>query len=268
MHSIHRGGLTASFLLEKSTELWYDKINTKEGGRIMALIKCPECGKEISDKATYCPNCGCPSKEFNTPKELSENENPQMFNCVNCGRPLPVGIEECIYCNYNYKEGNNYSDKEIKCHYTIIDIILMGIVLILGMFSVFVSYIIDIFNGYGAVIVYTIIFLLIRKKYYNTLEKKPSIKKCEKCESEDINFTFLQKGSYSSSYVSNNNMVYSSSINDNAKIAVCKNCGFSWEFIRSEEIILELSNIKKWYNFLGLSTVLLFAFAMSISTLW
>lgn len=26
----------------------------------MALIKCSECGKEISDKATLCPNCGAP----------------------------------------------------------------------------------------------------------------------------------------------------------------------------------------------------------------
>lgn len=26
----------------------------------MALIKCPECGKEISDKADSCPECGCP----------------------------------------------------------------------------------------------------------------------------------------------------------------------------------------------------------------
>ena len=26
----------------------------------MALIKCSECGKEISDKATACMNCGCP----------------------------------------------------------------------------------------------------------------------------------------------------------------------------------------------------------------
>lgn len=25
----------------------------------MALIKCPECGNQISDKATICPNCGC-----------------------------------------------------------------------------------------------------------------------------------------------------------------------------------------------------------------
>lgn len=26
----------------------------------MALINCPECNKEISDKATVCPNCGYP----------------------------------------------------------------------------------------------------------------------------------------------------------------------------------------------------------------
>ncbi len=26
----------------------------------MSLIKCPECGKEISDRAVSCPNCGCP----------------------------------------------------------------------------------------------------------------------------------------------------------------------------------------------------------------
>lgn len=28
----------------------------------MALIKCPECGKEISDKAVQCIYCGCPIK--------------------------------------------------------------------------------------------------------------------------------------------------------------------------------------------------------------
>ena len=26
----------------------------------MALIKCPECGKEISDKASACIHCGFP----------------------------------------------------------------------------------------------------------------------------------------------------------------------------------------------------------------
>ena len=26
----------------------------------MAMIKCPECGKDVSDKAKSCPHCGCP----------------------------------------------------------------------------------------------------------------------------------------------------------------------------------------------------------------
>ena len=28
----------------------------------MALINCPECGKEVSDNASKCPNCGCKLK--------------------------------------------------------------------------------------------------------------------------------------------------------------------------------------------------------------
>lgn len=31
--------------------------------RNMALIKCIECGNEISNKAEVCPNCGCPVSE-------------------------------------------------------------------------------------------------------------------------------------------------------------------------------------------------------------
>lgn len=29
----------------------------------MAMINCPECGQEISDKADKCPNCGNPIKK-------------------------------------------------------------------------------------------------------------------------------------------------------------------------------------------------------------
>ena len=36
----------------------------------MALIKCSECGKEISSKAKACPNCGNPiNDESNLPKK-------------------------------------------------------------------------------------------------------------------------------------------------------------------------------------------------------
>ena len=32
----------------------------------MALIKCPECGREISDKAYSCPQCGYPISQDKT----------------------------------------------------------------------------------------------------------------------------------------------------------------------------------------------------------
>jgi predicted amidophosphoribosyltransferase len=32
----------------------------------MALINCPECAKQISDKATACPHCGLPGSYFTT----------------------------------------------------------------------------------------------------------------------------------------------------------------------------------------------------------
>lgn len=51
----------------------------------MALIKCSECNKEISDRAEFCPNCGCPlnnntntivSEETDTVKANNESANP------------------------------------------------------------------------------------------------------------------------------------------------------------------------------------------------
>lgn len=40
----------------------------------MGLIKCPDCGKEISDSAPTCPNCGRPMKV----EESSEAPKPQQ----------------------------------------------------------------------------------------------------------------------------------------------------------------------------------------------
>ena len=53
----------------------------------MALIKCSECGKEISDTAAVCVNCGAPIKKENTmqssgvscPKCGSNNVDSQVF---------------------------------------------------------------------------------------------------------------------------------------------------------------------------------------------
>lgn len=37
----------------------------------MALINCPECGKEVSDRASACIHCGCPLEK----NELNQKEN-------------------------------------------------------------------------------------------------------------------------------------------------------------------------------------------------
>lgn len=49
----------------------------------MALFNCPECGKEISDQAAFCPNCGTPF-------------NKQNFKyCQHCGEQID---KECVVC--------------------------------------------------------------------------------------------------------------------------------------------------------------------------
>lgn len=46
----------------------------------MALIKCPECGKEISDKAKACPNCGFCTEYEKESKVIQENTNKEVLN--------------------------------------------------------------------------------------------------------------------------------------------------------------------------------------------
>lgn len=51
----------------------------------MALIKCTECGKEVSDKAAACPNCGCPvpRDEMNDQtKEELQGESEDVSECA------------------------------------------------------------------------------------------------------------------------------------------------------------------------------------------
>ena len=43
----------------------------------MALIKCTECGHEVSDKASICPNCGCPIESLGAAQEEVIYEEPK-----------------------------------------------------------------------------------------------------------------------------------------------------------------------------------------------
>lgn len=56
----------------------------------MALINCPECGSELSDKATSCPNCGVPL-------------NNQKF-CIHCGSKIDKDCVVCPQCGKQVQE--------------------------------------------------------------------------------------------------------------------------------------------------------------------
>ena len=83
----------------------------------MALIKCSECGKKISDKSTTCINCGCPVKEIKK-QEKKEEERIKKENkpkkdhkkliiiiislCILI--PIIIIIISKIYKNYQEKQ--------------------------------------------------------------------------------------------------------------------------------------------------------------------
>ena len=47
----------------------------------MALIKCIECGKEFSDKASACIHCGCPI-EYQNEKKSTKQEKKEKENVI------------------------------------------------------------------------------------------------------------------------------------------------------------------------------------------
>lgn len=51
----------------------------------MAIIKCPECGHEVSDAADRCPNCGV---------SIAGN----IKSCPDCGRVVLRNAEACPSC--------------------------------------------------------------------------------------------------------------------------------------------------------------------------
>ena len=94
----------------------------------MALIKCPECGKEISDKAEHCIHCGFPIGQQVKPaietrapntnvgstshaghRVLKDNEvfveysnRDKTWRCPTCGKELAKNALFCPNCGRRY----------------------------------------------------------------------------------------------------------------------------------------------------------------------
>ncbi len=61
----------------------------------MALIRCPECGREISDTAINCPHCGYSFEK--------------MKFCKFCGEKIPADSEICTKCGRRVENSNGNS---------------------------------------------------------------------------------------------------------------------------------------------------------------
>ena len=66
----------------------------------MALIKCPECGEEVSDKAGSCPNCGHPiSPQPKTKRPLRRSDIILLIVFIAGGSLIAFGILYALYSN-------------------------------------------------------------------------------------------------------------------------------------------------------------------------
>lgn len=67
------------------------------------LIKCPECGKEVSDKANHCIHCGYPLTEL---QEIQTQTN-SIYDCIING--IPVNLKSVINkLKYNRNQKKYY----------------------------------------------------------------------------------------------------------------------------------------------------------------
>lgn len=70
----------------------------------MALIKCPECGQQVSDQAEKCPNCAFPISQRPSGVPASESParviepGPDQLRCVNCGNIVSKKAVVCLSC--------------------------------------------------------------------------------------------------------------------------------------------------------------------------
>lgn len=72
----------------------------------MALINCPECGKEVSDRATVCPNCAFPLEEY----------THRLIKCPKCEKKILDTEKVCPNCGFPRADSaNKLNELSLKC---------------------------------------------------------------------------------------------------------------------------------------------------------
>lgn len=93
----------------------------------MALIKCKECGHDVSDKAEMCPNCGCPIEKKIYCEECGQELSTKDKVCTNCGYPITEGHLSKVTKTENIAESGGKSGM-IKYFIAIVSYIVISVI--------------------------------------------------------------------------------------------------------------------------------------------
>lgn len=102
------------------------------------LISCPECGKEISDRAPTCPYCGSPIR---SPDESSSINQATSVGgaCPHCGQILHSDSTFCPFCGRSVRRADKWAKASLFKRFVafVIDGGLPWAILVMGSWNQF-----------------------------------------------------------------------------------------------------------------------------------
>ena len=175
----------------------------------MALITCPECGKEVSDMAKMCPNCGYP---------INDPTVPDVKNNICVFKGQRYDLTEVLECvEKTFDERGECKEKKSTAYH-----ILERIIPTIGCDT---NELLGYLARYRKVPDFNFIptgdpfkYRLLKPNNYNptpTPEKKPPVPKCPKCGCTNIQVV-PKKWSFFTGFLTNKTE------------RVCANCKYKW----------------------------------------
>lgn len=76
---------------------------------IKGIVRCEECGAEVSIQSAFCNACGAPMPKRVPEKQIDEN----MVICSACGKAVKKGNRFCTYCGNPMQVVNQTQEKNI-----------------------------------------------------------------------------------------------------------------------------------------------------------
>ena len=97
----------------------------------MALIKCNNCGHVMSDRADFCPHCGCP-KESSAKEETSKAQDTSVNEEASAINTETVSTTEKLNSNDNEATTTQDTDEEDKANKGLVALVIVLAVIAIG----------------------------------------------------------------------------------------------------------------------------------------